>query len=56
MAGLGFPWQMGNVPPGTQLLLLRPDGAQITYTVPSTVAPFSDLPNAYQHGLVRVVK
>jgi len=47
---------MGNVPAGTQLLLLRSDGAQITYTVPSTVAAFSDLTNAYQHGVIKVIR
>jgi hypothetical protein len=56
MAVLGFPWQMGNVPPGTKLLLLNPDGVtQVIYVVPATVPPFTDLPNANQYGVIRPI-
>jgi len=55
MAVLGGPSEMGNVPPGTELVLLCPDGVtRITYTVPADVPMFSDLPDDCQHSLIRV--
>jgi hypothetical protein len=56
MTALGLPSQMGNVPAGTKLLLLAADGiTQTIYTVPSGVPPFTDLANAYQYSLVRII-
>jgi hypothetical protein len=46
---------MGNVQPGTKLLLLCPDGTYKTYTVPSGVPMFSDLANDCQHSLIQVL-
>ena len=56
MSILGDPAAMGNVQPGTKLVLLCPDGVtRITYTVPSTCPPFTDLPDDCQHSLISVV-
>ena len=56
MAILGGPLNMGNVTPGTQLILLCADGVtQVIYTVPSTCPMFSDLPDGCHHSLAGIV-